>query len=199
MSDEHGWHHFADDDHSFAHDGGHVEHSFDTDHPVFDHPDADQPDLEHLEPAEHTWDDPHPAGPEPDPVHHEPDPVEHPAEHPAGVVDVTGGHAMGPVGADPDAGVEHDDPLTAFPSPVDVGELPEPVDGFPWIDTGSLDLSAVHAAAVAGPERVDPAELAAYAGQDLPPGADPWAALAGSDDPATSALARWWSEEHTDS
>ena len=43
--------------------------------------------------------------------------------------------------------------------------------------------------AAAGP---DPAELAEYAAEDLPPGADPWAALAGSEDPATSALARFW-------
>ena len=35
---------------------------------------------------------------------------------------------------------------------------------------------------------------AAYAAEDLPPGVDPWEALAGSEDPATGALARWWSE-----
>jgi hypothetical protein len=99
---------------------------------------------------------------------------------------------MGPVGADPDAVADAgDEPV--FPPAVDVGPLPEPVDGFPWIDTSSLGLAA------AGPlpvpdEPVDPRELAAYAAADLPPGVDPWAELAGSDDPATGALARWWSE-----
>ncbi|MEV4640155.1 hypothetical protein AB0J80_22685 [Actinoplanes sp. NPDC049548] len=109
------------------------------------------------------------------------------------VVDVTDGHGMGPVGADPDAVEPGDEVVSLFPPVVDVGPLPEPVDGFPWIDTGSLGLvdpAAVHAAAVP----VDPQELAAYAAEDLPPGVDPWAALADSEDPATGALARWWSE-----
>ena len=83
-----------------------------------------------------------------------------------------------------------------FPPSVDVGDLPEPVDGFPWIDSGSLGLAdiaaAVHQADNAEP--VPPQELAEYAATDLPPGVDPWAALADSEDPATSALARWWSE-----
>jgi hypothetical protein len=83
-----------------------------------------------------------------------------------------------------------EDPLDVFPPQVDVGELPEPVDGFPWIDTGSLGV--VHAAAIDPADPVRPDELAAYAGEDLPPGADPWAALEGSEDPATSTLARWW-------
>ena len=101
------------------------------------------------------------------------------------------------VGADPDALPEPDAAvaLTAFPPVVDVGPLPEPVDGFPWIDTGSLGLvdpATVHAA---GGTEVSPAELASYAGTELPPGQDPWAALADSEDPATSALARWWSEQ----
>jgi hypothetical protein len=78
---------------------------------------------------------------------------------------------------------------------VDVGPLPEPVDGFPWIDTGSLGLVDPAAPHDAPPETVDPHELAEYAGTDLPPGVDPWAALAESEDPATSALARWWSEQ----
>jgi hypothetical protein len=99
---------------------------------------------------------------------------------------------LGPVGADPDAAPDPgDDPV--FPPMVDVGPLPEPVDGFPWIDTGSLGLvGAGPVDAGAGP--VDPQDLAGYAAADLPPGVDPWAALAGSDDPATSALARWWAE-----
>jgi hypothetical protein len=86
------------------------------------------------------------------------------------------------------------EPETVFPPPVDVGPLPEPVDGFPWIDTGSLGLvdpATVHTADV---DPVDPHELAEYAGEDLPPGVDPWAALADSEDPATANLARWWAE-----
>ncbi|MBL7257817.1 hypothetical protein [Paractinoplanes lichenicola] len=86
-----------------------------------------------------------------------------------------------------------DDPLDVFPPAVDVGELPEPVDGFPWIDTGSLGV--VPAAALAEtPEPVRAEELAEYAGVDLPPAQDPWAALADAEDPATSTLARWWQE-----
>ena len=86
-----------------------------------------------------------------------------------------------------------DDPADVFPPTIDVGPLPEPVDGFPWIDTGSLGLvdpATVHATV----DPVDPHELAEYAGTELPPGVDPWAALADSDDPATATLARWWAE-----
>jgi hypothetical protein len=79
-----------------------------------------------------------------------------------------------------------------FPPPVDVGDLPEPVDGFPWIDTGSLGL--VHAAPADDVDPVQPQELAEYSATELPPAVDPWEALADSDDPATSTLARWWSE-----
>ena len=89
---------------------------------------------------------------------------------------------------------EHVDTDTVFPPAVDVGPLPEPVDGFPWIDTGSLgvvDPAALHAVSA---EDVSPHELADYAGTELSPGVDPWAALADSEDPATSALARWWSQ-----
>jgi hypothetical protein len=112
---------------------------------------------------------------------------------------------MGPVGADPDARTEPDpadpDPAGPFPPAVDLGALPEPVDGFPWIDTGSLgflgaDTAADTASVAAGGAPVTAeqlsADLTAYAATDLPPGVDPWAELAGSDDPATSALARWW-------
>jgi hypothetical protein len=88
-----------------------------------------------------------------------------------------------------------EEPVDVFPAAVDVGALPEPVDGFPWIDSGSLGLAdiaaALHEADTTEP--VQPPELAEYAAADLPPGVDPWAALADSDDPATSALARWWS------
>ena len=82
-----------------------------------------------------------------------------------------------------------------FPPAVDVGDLPEPVDGFPWIDSGSLGLADI-AAALHDTEPVHPSELAEYSATDLPPGVDPWAALADSDDPATAALARWWSQQN---
>ena len=105
----------------------------------------------------------------------------------------TTGFGMGPVGADPDAIADPGHPGDVFPPAVDVGALPEPVDGFPWIDTGSL--GAVPLDADGGAGAPDPAGLAEYAAADLAPGVDPWAELAGSDDPATSALARFWHPE----
>jgi hypothetical protein len=170
-----------------------------TDHHDFgDHYDGhhDEPlpfdEPGHLEPAgdEHyPWEDHH------DDPHDEPVAEEHPVtEAPAGeqhedaVVDDPAATVHDPA---PEPAGDPAEPV--FPPAVDVGALPEPVDGFPWIDTGSLgvvDPAAVHE----GIDPVRPEELAEYAGADLPPGADPWAALADSDDPATSALARWWSE-----
>jgi hypothetical protein len=106
------------------------------------------------------------------------------------------GHGdLGHIGADPDAAAEADPSAEAvFPPAVHVGDLPEPVDGFPWIDTGTLGIVGLDTAeATAG--TADTADLAAYAEVDLPPGVDPWAVLAASDDPATSALARFWAPE----
>ena len=95
--------------------------------------------------------------------------------------------------ADTAAAVAADDPVEVFPPALQV-DLPEPVDGFPWIDTGSLGL--VDAGVVTPADHpVQPTELAEYAETDLPPAVDPWAALADSDDPATAALARWWAPE----
>jgi hypothetical protein len=99
------------------------------------------------------------------------------------------------VGADPDAYPDLDvpgdhGPDDLFPQPVDVGPLPEPVDGFPWTDAAVLGDAGPAEPHV---DAVDPHDLAGYAGADLP--ADPdeaWAALRDSADPATSALARWW-------
>ncbi|MFC7533125.1 hypothetical protein [Actinoplanes sp. GCM10030250] len=88
----------------------------------------------------------------------------------------------------PDSTFEDD---VVFPPTLDVGDLPEPVDGFPWIDTGTLGVADADGFTPVE-EQVNPGELAAYAGVDLPAGADPWAALAADEDPATSALARWW-------
>ena len=97
----------------------------------------------------------------------------------------------------PDAHLDHTtvddaypDPADMFPPHVDVGALPEPVDGYPWIDTATLGTPDLHVTDDHTP--VDPHELAEYAGTDLPPGADPWTVLAASDDPATSMLARFW-------
>ena len=81
-------------------------------------------------------------------------------------------------------------PDTVFPPALDV-DLPEPVDGFPWIDTATLGAGDT-AGFVAPVEPVTAGELAAYAGVEIPPGADPWTVLAASEDPATAALARWW-------
>jgi hypothetical protein len=81
---------------------------------------------------------------------------------------------------------------TAFPPALDV-DLPEPVDGFPWIDTATL--GAADPTGFLPPlENVTADELAAYAGIDIPDGADPWSVLAASDDPATAALAKWWTQ-----
>jgi hypothetical protein len=77
-----------------------------------------------------------------------------------------------------------------FPPALDV-DLPEPVDGFPWIDTTTLG-AADPAGFLPPVETVSPHELAAYAGIEIPDGADPWTVLAASEDPATAALARWW-------
>jgi hypothetical protein len=79
---------------------------------------------------------------------------------------------------------------TVFPPALEV-DLPEPVDGFPWTD--ATTLGAADPTGFLPPvENVTPEELASYAGIEIPDGADAWAVLAASDDPATAALARWW-------
>ncbi|MGN9908394.1 hypothetical protein ACTMTJ_12690 [Phytohabitans sp. LJ34] len=105
------------------------------------------------------------------------------------------GPELTPVGADPDLDA-HADTWTdqSFPEPLDL-DAPEPVDGFPWTDPttlGAAPLPDADAAYQGGPAAT---ELAAYAGEDLPAGADPWTALSASEDPATSSLARWWSPD----
>jgi hypothetical protein len=167
MTDHHdfGDHHFGDDPLPFE------EHSL----PAADHvPEPDQADVwdHHDDHLGDAWD--HPDLP----AHDEPE-----------------------VTPEPEPPLETDVPdlsemsVEVFPPSLDVGELPEPVDGFPWIDSGSLGLADIAAALhdhAADTDPVPAQEVADYAGTDLPPGADPWAALAGSDDPAVSALARWW-------
>ncbi|MBU2665506.1 hypothetical protein KOI35_18520 [Actinoplanes bogorensis] len=150
------------------------------DFPIFDDPHAGHDDFGHLDQPQ--YDEHHDLydTPEiPEHVEHAEAPVELPEE-------VLHEHAAA-------ADVVTEDPLDVFPPTVDVGDLPEPVDGFPWIDTGSLGV--VHAGIDdQTPLPVRPEELAEYAGVDLPDAQDPWAALADSEDPATSTLARWWQQ-----
>jgi hypothetical protein len=108
--------------------------------------------------------------------------------------------APGPAGAGVDIhlfGVDHDLPpggtdTLDFPPQLDLPERPEPVDGYPWSDADTLGDPGTGAEGpgYAGP---DAGQLLSYAGMDAPAaGEDLWAALLGSDDPAASALARWW-------
>lgn len=155
--------------------------------------------------------DPVPGGPDEGPADPRWEPLSHlhdtagPHDSDLGAHDAAGdvGHpgadpvyAMGHVGADPDAVADVASLGELFPPPVDVGALPEPVDGFPWIDPASLG-DAVSVAPL-HMMRPDPAELAAYAGVDVPDGdpddTDVWQRLAAVDDPATSALARFWQQ-----
>ncbi|MEE6259992.1 hypothetical protein [Plantactinospora sonchi] len=122
------------------------------------------------------------------------------AETGFGAADPVDGHELTdpPVGADPDLG-PYDDPASwpvVDPTLVDgLGPPPEPVDGFPWTDPDLLgrpeDVPSTDPVAVSGPAP-DPDELAAYAAERLPADGDPWSALAASEDPATSNLARFW-------
>ncbi|WIM92679.1 hypothetical protein ACTOB_004632 [Actinoplanes oblitus] len=92
----------------------------------------------------------------------------------------------------PDTPDTHDVTADDFPPALDVGDLPEPVDGFPWVDAATLGTPGAYQPDV---DPVDPHELAASAGVEIPEGTDPWTALAASDDPAVSALARWWTPD----
>jgi len=99
-----------------------------------------------------------------------------------------------PFGADPDAaGLADVDGWTGpeFPPMLELAGLPEPVDGHPWGDPSMVGGEPL--AEPAGYGTPDPADLSGYAAVDLAEvDGDPWAALLASDDPATSALARWW-------
>jgi hypothetical protein len=126
------------------------------------------------------------------------DPSGHdPADQGPSMVD---GPGPAEAGVDPHLfGVDHDLPPGAsdtvdFPPPLYLPDRPDPVDGYPWSDADTLGdpgsgadwAGHVDAAPGAG-------ELLSYAGMDASAaGEDPWAALLGSDDPAASALARWW-------
>lgn len=92
-----------------------------------------------------------------------------------------------------------DDP---FPPQLDAVEAPEPVDGFPWSDAAVLgdehDTSGASQPSGYEPSFDQPpagdlsGDLAAYDAHEVPAGEDPWRAMAGSEDPATSSLARFW-------
>ncbi len=150
----------------------------------FDEPGFDATDGPGLEFADLS-DEPDDAGPEADDPSLDPD-----------LDDPTAG-ADPVIGTDPDLDLVGDDPHWAqddpFPPQLDVGETPEPVDGFPWSDPAVLGEQQD----VAGPDDSvltdpPPEDLADYDAQDLTPGTDPWRTLAGAEDPATSSLARWW-------
>jgi len=104
------------------------------------------------------------------------------------------------VGTDPHLDHTADDPGwddQPFPPDLGITDPPEPVDGFPWSDPAALgehaDATDDYAQTFDGAlDDGAPADLAAYDGVELPPGIDAWTALLGSEDPATSALARWW-------
>lgn len=165
-------------------------HDFGFDHHDFDGHDP-APFDEHAPPDDHlSWEDGHDYD-----LSHDVESVPHEvAAHDVDPHDVVDDAPPPETGAHADFSDLSDLPEESpFPPTVDVGELPEPVDGFPWIDTGSLGVADIHAA-LDTTDPVHPAELAEYNGTDLPPGVDPWAALADSDDPATAALAKWWQQ-----
>ncbi len=100
-------------------------------------------------------------------------------------------------GAGLDNAGDHDGSWHAdeFPAVLDLGgEPPEPVDGFPWADPDLLGQPdpAQLPDFTAGTGPGSPDDLLSYAGLDGGGDGDPWSLLLASDDPATSALARWW-------
>jgi hypothetical protein len=115
----------------------------------------------------------------------------------------SGEHVEHVVGVDPDLPGDHDPGghdgwhEHDFPPPLELDTRPEPTDGYPWADPDTLGDPGT------GPDTdhgglplgagASVGDLFAYAGLDaVPAGVDPWSLLLGSDDPATSALARWW-------
>jgi hypothetical protein len=175
------------------HPGGHGNDAYPDD--TFEH-DADGHDYHAgLEPAgghaadpaaDHSADHPgdHPADPGPDDV------PDHPGDHDQPAL------ADHLVGTDPDIDPHTDDAGwhdPEFPPQLDLDHVPPPVDGYPWSDPSVLGAGTVDDAAHlhAGWHNPPADDLLDYAGIPAD-GPDPWQALLGSDDPATSALARWW-------
>ena len=113
------------------------------------------------------------------------------------VTDDSGADSADPasvVGADPDVDPDADWSPEEFPAQLDFA-APEPVDGYPWSDPSAVAAPGTGGEDPAdGPDAAPPAQdLLDYAGADG--GGDPWAALVGSDDPATSSLGRWWAPD----
>lgn len=183
----------------------------------YPHPAEPGPDLLHEggdnQPVEHPADDlfdapDHDPGHDPghDPVEppadeaHEPPPVDDPVDHPVDdhpVDDHPGADHL--AFADPDLAGDHDAGYHDgdFPPPLDLGHPPpEPMDGYPWSDPATLGEPPADAPGFDHASYADatptPDDLFAYSGMDTPAGGDLWSALLGSDDPATSSLARWW-------
>ena len=101
------------------------------------------------------------------------------------------------VGTDPDVDPHAEDPGwhdADFPPHLDLDHVPPPVDGYPWSDPGVLGAGTVDDAGHLQSGWTDPSagDLMDYAGLSGGHDTDAWHALLGSDDPATSALARWW-------
>jgi hypothetical protein len=168
--------------HDLGHDGFGHEPAPDLGHDLSPAPDlVHEGDLSHdgLDPATHDLDGD---------LGHDADPgTGHDAADP--------GHL---VGTDPDLPAEHHGLHGGdFPPPLDLEHRPDPSDGYPWADPGTLgDPGIDHGtdpAAVPSYGGAPAGDLLAYAGMDqVPAGTDPWQHLLGSDDPATSSLARWW-------
>lgn len=102
-------------------------------------------------------------------------------------------------GTDPDLIWLADDEVWTqdpFPETLDLDQPPEPVDGMPWSDpellgTGDTPPPQDPLAGYHGSAAVT--DLYAYdATEPVTHDADPWVALAGSEDPATSSLAQFW-------
>jgi hypothetical protein len=103
-----------------------------------------------------------------------------------------GVHDGGLFAVDPDVAAYTDGvwPTPEFPAALDLGHI-SPIDGPPWTDASTLGIGLPDADPL--PTDVpDVSELAAYAGLDPTSASAGWDALLGSDDPATSALARFW-------
>jgi hypothetical protein len=153
----------------------------------FAHPVDHGPDLLHEGGDEAgAHDDPH--------SHDEARPHDEAQPHEVLGADEAGGYEPDhPAFTDPDVTAEHDPAGYGddFPPPLDLGHTPpEPVDGYPWSDPQVLgDAPTSGQPSVEG--GAPPDDLLAYSGMQ-PPDGDVWSALLGSDDPATSSLARWW-------
>jgi hypothetical protein len=200
--------HYDEALHDFAHDADHAgnEH-VGSDHAGDEHRDGDHVEAGHhsdtVDPDHDTPDTSHPGAA---PDDHDPSADTGDGHDSQDSHDTHDTNVEALVGTDPDLDHNadhaewHDD--NPFPPGLDI-HAPEPVDGFPWSDPATLGDGAgpddysqdyshlVNTGDEGGPAHA--ADLAQYDGVEVPPGADAWTHLLGSEDPATSALARWWS------